>query len=455
MEKMSQQTNKKLPQILIVILIIMLVGCVQFDRKRYEDIVIQGVEAGTGYSYQFSSIPGEPHIPDGVALDDGISEDEAIALALWNNAAFNETLTDLGFARAEFIKAGLLPNPVLSLLFPVNDRHYESSFTMALDTIWFRPRRLSIAEIQTKNIGQKLVQNGLDLVRDVRLAFTDLALARDLATIGNEQADLQERIAELSGRRLSAGDISELEVMSARIESIVSRSDAAMRQHDIVFASEKLKNLLGLGLENTDFVFDTAVDRFLVVQDIPLLVKEALLARPDYRAAELAVEAAGEKIGLASTDILRISAQIDGDEISNSFQFGPGFKVELPVFNRNQDGKALAHAEFEKSLRQVITIRDRIVLEVKQAYTRYAQAQENLGFLRLQILPGIREVARQAEKAYESGNIMFLMVLETTNRLLAAREQEVKSNAALQRALADLERNVGRRLDRDLKAKQQ
>ncbi len=58
-------------------------------------------------------------LPPGVSLDDGLTQTEAVAVALWNNAAFQASLTELGFARADLADAGLLRNPVLSLLFPV------------------------------------------------------------------------------------------------------------------------------------------------------------------------------------------------------------------------------------------------------------------------------------------------------------------------------------------------
>jgi hypothetical protein len=58
-------------------------------------------------------------IPSGIRLDDGLTPDEAVAVALWNNAAFQVSVSALGFARADLLEAGVLTNPVLSLLFPV------------------------------------------------------------------------------------------------------------------------------------------------------------------------------------------------------------------------------------------------------------------------------------------------------------------------------------------------
>src|SRR5690349_7041644 len=57
-------------------------------------------------------------LPPKVAIDDGLSEEEATALALWNNAAFQELLADLDLSRSDLVQAGMLPNPTFSMLIP-------------------------------------------------------------------------------------------------------------------------------------------------------------------------------------------------------------------------------------------------------------------------------------------------------------------------------------------------
>lgn len=67
-----------------------------------------------------------PEIPASVRLDDGLTPDEAVTVALWNNAAFQVSVSELGFARADLLEAGVLTNPVLSLLFPLGPKTTRS-----------------------------------------------------------------------------------------------------------------------------------------------------------------------------------------------------------------------------------------------------------------------------------------------------------------------------------------
>ena len=63
-------------------------------------------------------LEGQEPLPPDVNIADGLTQEEAVAIALWNSPSFQATLADLGIARADLAEAGLLRNPILSLLFP-------------------------------------------------------------------------------------------------------------------------------------------------------------------------------------------------------------------------------------------------------------------------------------------------------------------------------------------------
>src|SRR5262245_21694345 len=69
-------------------------------------------------------------LPNGASLSDGLDEDEAVLMALWNNRAFRELLVDLDLAHADLVRAGLLPNPDVSYFFPVTDKPFKYAFEL-------------------------------------------------------------------------------------------------------------------------------------------------------------------------------------------------------------------------------------------------------------------------------------------------------------------------------------
>jgi cobalt-zinc-cadmium efflux system outer membrane protein len=98
-----------------------------------------------GHALPERTPPGAACLPPGASFDDGLTEDEAVAVALWNNAAFQELLVDLGLTRGDLIQAGLLPNPELLVYFPAPDKPIRYLFDFALESLWLRPIRLEIA----------------------------------------------------------------------------------------------------------------------------------------------------------------------------------------------------------------------------------------------------------------------------------------------------------------------
>jgi outer membrane protein, heavy metal efflux system len=195
----------------------------------------------------------QPNIPAGVVLDDGLTPDEAVAIALWNNAAFQVSVSQLGFARADLLDAGVLTNPVLSLLFPIGPKQLEATLRWPVEVLWERPRRVAAARLASDAAAERLVQAGLDLVAAVRIAYADLSLATDVERLANEGAALLTRIDVLTQSRLAAGDIGELEARAARVDMARGEHDAARTAHDIVIARERLRLLLGLMSDSTDW----------------------------------------------------------------------------------------------------------------------------------------------------------------------------------------------------------
>ncbi|MFN0122879.1 MAG: hypothetical protein ACKV2V_20460, partial [Blastocatellia bacterium] len=77
------------------------------------------VEKMAGHSSQPPDRQLRFTLPAGVSLEDGLTDEEAIAIALWNNAQLHADLAALGLARADLLDAGLLRNPLLQIVLPL------------------------------------------------------------------------------------------------------------------------------------------------------------------------------------------------------------------------------------------------------------------------------------------------------------------------------------------------
>jgi cobalt-zinc-cadmium efflux system outer membrane protein len=385
--------------------------------------------------------------PANVTLDDGLSEDELVSLALWNNAAFRATLADLGLFRADLVQAGMLPNPTFSMLVPWGAKPLELTLRYPLEIFWLRPQRVELAQLDVEQTSQRLVQTGLDLIRDVRIAYAELNLAKRRVELAESAVTLSQAIAQLTQARLRAGDASELEVTNAQVDALQALEQQSRLQQDLTIANERLRHLAGLSLEQwPNTIIRTEAlpngEKF----DTEKLVAEALLARPDLRAAEINVEAAGERIGLARAEVFNFTASLNAKHINGPLLVGPGLDVTLPIVNQNQGGIAQAQARFDKAARQYVATRQRIALDVREAHARLQQAGVSLKQWQQTILPPLQSAIQDAENAYAAGNVTYLFVLETQRRWLDAQLKTAQAAADVRRARAELERSVGQRL---------
>lgn len=423
------------------------VGCVSpsFYGKRS---VNDKVATRTGHELAWAKSPAQVEIPDSVVWDDGLSEEEAVAIGLWNNPDYQELLADLEITRADVIQAAQLENPQITTMFPLSVKQWEFALNVPLDVLWLRPIRVAAAQCESARVAERLVQDGLNVVRDIRVAYINWQLAVQQAELAEQGLALRTNIAQVAEARLAAGAVAELDVSAIRLEALFSEGEAAKAARDVDLTRERLRYVLGIQL--TDIAIRPGPMRGLFEQDLDVdaMVDEAIASRPDLRAVQLACCAAEQRADLARHDIWKLGGilpDINGSG-KKGFEAGPGLQLAVPIFHQNQGAVARALADVERLNRQYVKSCDLAALEVKQAHTQLLQARRDHEIWRQRVVPQAEAAVRSAQEALKEDGVSLMVVLETTRQLLTARGRELDSAAQCHRALAELERSVGSRL---------
>jgi len=434
-------------RIYINMLILLVGGCAAqspYDRSY----VSKGIKERTDYELGQVAEAGQFNFPQGVSLDDGLSQDEAVALALWNNAQFQADLATLGFARADLIEAGMLANPVFSLLFPVGPKLLEAKLNLPIDVLWQRPHRIAAAELDAQSLSENLIEHGLGLIRDVQTSYADLWLAQERVRLAEENAQLQVQMAELAQARLRAGDISELAASAAYVDSLQAADATKRLSKEAIILRQRLNALLGLISDDTtfDIIPPDITSRSARLGGLDELLETAFAARPDLRATELNIEAAGERLGWEQSKIYNLIAIIDAKDKGEDFlTVGPGFAIEVPIFNQSNGKIARAKAELEQAARQYEAVRQDIILQVQQAHTRYVSTQEEFELWRSDIIPSLAKTVERTQKSFVAGEVSYLFVLGAKRKLLEARMRQTELAAHLHRSAAQLNYCIGKK----------
>jgi cobalt-zinc-cadmium efflux system outer membrane protein len=185
--------------VLIVLLTVFSAGCAIRSTSPGVADVSRSINERMGYALRDAQIAAP--MPPGAVISDGLTDEETVAIALWNHAPFQADLARLGFTRADVVEAGLLRNPIFSLLFPIGPKQLEATFNWPIDAFWQRPHRLAAAKLDAERAAEDLVQNGLNLVRDARLAHADAVLSIDRIALNAEQTALRRQILEITEAR--------------------------------------------------------------------------------------------------------------------------------------------------------------------------------------------------------------------------------------------------------------
>lgn len=436
----------------LVFSILMIAGCAATTNKNDPNLyshITEGIKERTNYTLRQSYISVQFEVPECVRLDDGLSQDEAVTLALWNNAQFQSDLTALGFARADLIEAKMLTNPAFSLLFPIGPKGLETDLGIPIDILWQRPHRITAANLDAQSLAEDLITNGLGLIRDVQTTYTNLWLYQKKLELAKEDVKLQNEINRLAQARLKAGDISGVIADLAYIDSLESTSNMKGLVKETKITRQQLNTLLGLSEDNVNYNTETIniAGKSTDSINIDTLIETALAARPDLRAAELSIEAAGEKVGMEKSKIYNFIAVIDAkDEGEDFLTIGPGMELDIPIFNQNQGQIARARAELEQAARKYETLRQDIILQVRNAFTRYVSDFEEYELWNNNIIPSLQKKAEQTTKSFEIGELPYLTVFEARQRLIQAKVNLVESTANLLIDAAELNYCVGKKI---------
>lgn len=390
--------------------------------------------------------PGQTRIPDSVVLEDGLDEDEAVLTALSNNSAFQATLAQLGAAGGDAVQASLLANPQFLTYLPNGAKEGQYTIYAPIESYLLRPARVKVANREYHRIGEQLVQNGLNVMRDVRFAYTDWVLAQALTDLAIEAQQIRDQISRITDDRLKDGDISELETIAARVDALNARASLGVQRASIQIAEARLVTLIGLPEWNKPLASVEFDLPSLPVQSEEELVIEALVCRPDLHAAKWAVAAASERARLSRWLWLRLDGVFDARNAPTYTHTGPGLRLDVPIFNRNQGGILRADWELNAALHNRDAISDQIIADVRTAYRQLQQAYDNLQILKRDVEPVLMEALQIAKKGFEDGGSDYLIVLQTTTQYLTSKGQILTQTAACNRAVADLERSVSRSL---------
>lgn len=406
-------------------------------------------ELATRSGHGLRSKADEPW-PLGVTLEDGLDESEAVALALWSSPDFARTLADLDLARADLVEAGLLKDPVLSFLFPAGPKQYEWTLNLPVEALWQRPRRVEIAQLDLERVAAEMVRSGLDLVLEVRTAFHEVLAARARVHLAAEESALLAELVKVTRARERAGDVGANEVEAVDLRRQRAGIGTRRLQHAMQMAGLRLQALVSVGLDpEIALVSGTETPPAIDGLTLDALLAIASAARPEVRAAELAVEATGLRAGLTTAEALRVSLLVDANEKgADGFEVGPGLTISIPLLDGGEGQRTRARALLEQTLRASHATAARVRAEVRADRAEVEARRSLVEEHRTRVAGPSAAWIEHRRQELELGSIGPPEWIEAQLSGLTTDREQVELELGWRRARARLERSLGCSLDR-------
>ena len=378
--------------------------------------------------------------------------DQAIAATLTADPVLRIGQAEINQARAELLGASLLPNPTLGIAgdtMPFNrrDAGMEPEFTvqmeMPLDWFLFAKRA---AEMNSARWGVQQTQaEYADLVRqritETAIAFYDVLEAKASLSIARQDLEILTGVEEVTQRAVEAEGVSSVELDRIRLELFRHRQELLEMEAEVNIAKARL--WAQFGRTNREQGFDIRGSLDVPLTATPYPIEEAFeLAkrnRPDIRALRIQVNKAQ-----ADREVERRNAfpdvSLSGGYVKEYLHdghepgWGIGISVTVPLFDRNQGGRARAQAALRQSnyelqsgiigLRAEVEEADQLFRTAHLKATTFAQEEVRLAL----------RVRNSIIQSYEVGGSPLIDVLDAERTYRETYRTYISSRADYWRA---------------------
>lgn len=377
-----------------------------------------------------------------------LRESDAVLYALNNNAAFKSLLINLKLAKADLVNAGLLPNPELLFAFGVTNKPYRYAIDLPIEALWLRPIKLRNMKNEADATAYRLTQSGLNLIKDVRVAYAQAVLAQGRLKVAESSQQLRKQIHALSIKRLKAGDMNGKDILLVQNDAAISERDWELAKYDESIKMQGLLYLLGIGYQQKNMLIADSLIPACNATEVDELLSQSLKQRPDIVSAQYSIEAAKEKIKLPKLGWLRFTATADATSgVVNGHTLGPSIRSSIPIANQNEGAVSSSEAELERAELNLEAIKQQALLELKTAHLQYQQTCHDWKVLNSTLLPTAQQMIQLTNQAYQKGDISYLQTLEANRQLVDVQMREVQLKAELVTKHAELMRNMTKSVD--------
>ncbi|HEY7493535.1 MAG TPA: TolC family protein, partial [Candidatus Tectomicrobia bacterium] len=363
-------------------------------------------------------------------LQDTLTVDGAVQVALLNNRTLQALYAELGVAQADLVQAGLLKNPVFdgAVRFLVGGGPLELELNAAMDflDIFYLPLRQRVAVARFEEVKLQVTGAVLDFATTVRAAFYRYQASEQMLELLQTVVQALAVSFEVARRLHEAGNITDLDLARARALREEAKLQLRAAESTGRQSREQLNTFMGLWGQQTAWHIDRRLPDF-PEHPTPFaeLESRALRQSLDLASARQRMIVAGEQLGgtRATALVPELSLGAHGEREEGKWDAGVTFGFPIPLFDQGQARLGRAMTELRRAQQEYYALGVQIRSTVRAVYERLQGAQDRALYYRDIVLPLRERIVNETQLQY---NAMQLGVFD----LLRAREQQIQAAIA-------------------------
>jgi len=360
-------------------------------------------------------------------LQDKLTVDAAVEIALMNNPSLQAAFEELGVTKAELVQAGLLKNPSVHGFFrnPTHDGKTNTEFEVKQDilSILTLPLRKGLTHTQLEQAQYSVGEAVLRLDREVRNAYYTLQAAQQMYAMQEKILKAEESALVLAERQFEAGNVNDLVVTGHQLALNRAQLDLSQREMEVNEAKETLGRLMGLSSREMDWDIQESLP--YISKEEPLLKEledkamsqnfALLMANQEVKTREQALKVSRVNMLPEMQAGFNTEKETDGGRLE-----GPVFEVEVPLFDQKQTFVARSKAQLRQSQERLRAKEDEVLSSVRSKYNRLLVTKNMVETYLQSVLPLHAKFIESLQRHY---NFMLVGVYD----LLDAKKEEIES----------------------------
>ncbi len=392
-------------------------------------------------------------------LQQELTIDEAVQIALLNNRSLLATYEELGIAQADLVQAGLLRNPLFGASFRFPDktvgghRSTNTEFSVVQDflDLLVRPLRKKVAAAQFEQTKLRVGNAVLNLAAEVRSFYYTLQADEQTLEMRRTVVQATEAAVDIATRQHDAGTLKTLDLANQQGFHDQAKLDMTRTDIQIVADRERLNRLMGIWGADTMWKLPERLPE-LPESEIPMehLESIAVSQRLDLAAARQETQVIAHALSLTRKYryfyVFDVGVDSEHDVADDVNFTGPNVTIELPILDQRQAEIARLEAQLRQSLQRLASLAIDIRSEVREIRERLLAARNVAKYHHDSILPLRQRIVDESQLYYNGMLIgVYELLLAKQNQINAGREY-IETLRDYWIARSDLERAVGGRL---------